>query len=172
MTVYLLSDVTLLLRSLTFAVAMHVGNQSLPLCGALAHSALMEVLYICAKATRTRPKDPRNLTLSARWRAWRPLARARPRSNRRSGGEAHPECRPKHQREPSKFAPFIADSYCRVHDPIMGHLCISIHCCFHTLTPKVIFCRYIYQYLMHMHTPGQVQNEKKEREANMTRYRK
>ena len=41
MTVYLLSDVTLLLRNLTFAVATHVGNQSLPLCGALAHSALM-----------------------------------------------------------------------------------------------------------------------------------
>ena len=41
MTVYLLSDVTLLLRNLTFGVATHVGNQSLPLCGALAHSALM-----------------------------------------------------------------------------------------------------------------------------------
>ena len=36
MTVYLLSDVTLLLRNLTFGVATHVGNQSLPLCGALA----------------------------------------------------------------------------------------------------------------------------------------
>ena len=41
MTVYLLSDVTLLLRNLTFAVATQIGNQSLPLCGALAHSALM-----------------------------------------------------------------------------------------------------------------------------------
>ena len=40
-TVYLLSDVTLLLRNLTFAVATHVGNQSLPFCSALAHSALM-----------------------------------------------------------------------------------------------------------------------------------
>ena len=41
LTVYLLSDVTLLLRNLTFGVATHFGNQSLPLCGAIAHSALM-----------------------------------------------------------------------------------------------------------------------------------